>query len=95
MFALCGISHITLSAKGLALLQSTPLDEHFERIRDKSLNYFKENVQYDSTDPFFNPKLDQALADPKVQALQVDALAHFEAAEVALRAIAKENLRDL
>ncbi|KAK9895507.1 aldolase [Cystobasidium minutum MCA 4210] len=92
MFALCGIDHITLSAAGLALLAATPLDDHFKGIRDRSLQYLADTAaKPDEGVAFFNPSLD-AMADTKVEALQVDALTHFGAAEVALRALAKQQL---
>lgn len=96
MFALCGIDHITLSAAGLALLATTPLDEHFKGIRDRSLRYLANTASNrDEADPFFTPDLTTALSDVKAEALQVDALAHFGAAEVALRAIAKQQLANM
>lgn len=95
MFSLCGIDHVTLSAAGLALLQSTPLDAHFEGIRDRSLQYLNDGSHYDEKDSFFSTDFEASLEDPILQALQVDTLAHFGAAEVALRAIAKEHLRKM
>lgn len=95
IFALSGIDHITLSAWSLARLQSTPLDEHFRGIRDRSLKHLSDDAQYETKDPFLLADLKTALEDPQIGALQVDALAHFGAAEVALRAIAKEQLRNM
>lgn len=95
MFALCGIDHITLSAHGFALLQSTQLDDRFKGIRDRSLKHLRNATRFDEADPFFNPDLQAALQSLKVEALQTDALAHFGAAEVALRAIMKQHLAEL
>jgi hypothetical protein len=95
MFALCGIEHITLSANGLALLHDTPLDERFEGIRDRSLASLRQPSRLDNSDPFFTSDLETALGDVKVEALQVDALMHFGAAEVALRGIAKQELSNM
>lgn len=95
MFSLCGIDHITLSAAGLALLHETPIDARYEGIRDRSLRHLEDQFEYDLEDPFFARDLKAVLEEPKIKALLVDALTHFGAAEVALRAIAKEHLNHL
>lgn len=96
-FSLCGISHITLSSAALALLQKTPLDAHFEEIRDRSLAYLKqdEGTPRDANSGFWTTDLEASLAYPEVDALQRDALAHFGKAEAELRAMAKQELGGL
>lgn len=71
------------------------MDGRFATIRDESLRYLSAKAEYDTKDPFFTSDLGIALAEPRVEALLVDALTHFGAAEVALRAIAKEGLQRL
>lgn len=88
IFALCGIAHITLSAAALALIQKTELDSRFEGIRDRSLAFSRSEL----SGPFFGSDLQEALADPHVDALQQDALKHFTKAEQQLREMARQRL---
>lgn len=92
MVSLCGIHHITLSAAALSLLEVKPLDQPFEGIRDRSLQYPSGAADFDSTLPFFTADFDAAITSPEVRLLLDDAILHFLRAEVDLRGIARAGL---
>lgn len=91
---LAGTDHITLSAAALTLLDGTEMNEHFETIVKRALDFLAapidNEVSVDNYDPD-GEKVQNVLKDEPIAALLADALERFEKAEILLLEMAREE----
>ena len=91
--ALClsGLAHSTLSAPVLAMLANTPQTDMHSKLIDISLKFWKETKPSADAFPLSEPatELKAALADPKIAALQAEAIAIFTDFEAKLFELAR------
>lgn len=93
---MAGTDHITLSAAALTLLDGTEMNEHFEGIVKRALDFLavpvENEVSVDNYDPD-SEKVQNVLKDEPIAALLADALERFEKAEILLLEMAREECK--